>query len=95
MLQDDRDDVWVVVNNGHVERGLQSHAMGVVTQSLLGLKVGVGPLLEQLGCQTGQAAPTRCMKGTLPLYTGNGIQDVGMFKSLDLFVIHNKSIGTT
>lgn len=48
LFKDDRDHVWVVVSNGHVERGLRSHTNGVVRQRLLGLQVGVGPLLEQL-----------------------------------------------
>lgn len=67
LLKDDRDYIWVVVSNGHVEWGLRSHTNRVVRQSLLGLQVGVGPLLEQLCCQARQATATRCMKRALTL----------------------------
>lgn len=73
MLEDDRDHIWVVVSNGHVEGGLHSHTKGVVRQSLLGLQVGVGPLLKQLCCQVRQATATCCMKWALTLKEGKGI----------------------
>lgn len=67
LFQDDGDDIWVVVSDGHVERRLQSHAVGFLRQSFLGLQVGVGTLLEELSGQAGQAAATGCMKRALPL----------------------------
>lgn len=70
MLKDDRDHIWVVVSNSHVERGLVSHTNGVIRQSLLGLQVGVGPLLEQFCCQVRQARATCCMKWALTLKDG-------------------------
>lgn len=70
LFQDDRNDIWVVVSYGHVERRLQSHAVGFLRQGLLGLQVGVGALLEQFGGQAGQAAATRRMKRALALLAG-------------------------
>lgn len=51
LLQNDRNHIWVVVSDGHVEGGLHSHPERVIGQSFLGLQVGVGTLLEQLTCQ--------------------------------------------
>lgn len=76
LLEDDRDNIGVVVSNGHVEGGLHSHTKGVIRQSLLGLQVGVGPLLEQLCCQACQATATRCMKRALTLKEGKGINEI-------------------
>lgn len=67
LLKDDRNHIWVVVSNSHVERGLQSHTKSVIRQSLLGLQVWVGPLLEQLSCQICQATATCCVKRALSL----------------------------
>lgn len=74
LLEDDRDHIWVVVSNGHVEGGLHSQVM--VGQSLLGLQVGIGPLLEQLCCQARQATATRCMKRALTLKEGKRINNI-------------------
>lgn len=76
LLKDDRDHIWVVVSNGHVEGGLQSHTKSVVRQSLLGLQVGVGPLLEQLCRQACQARATCCMKRALTLKESKRIKTV-------------------
>lgn len=70
LFQDDRNDIWVVVSYGHVERRLQSHAVSFLRQGLLGLQVGVGALLEQLGGQAGQAAATGRMERALALQVG-------------------------
>lgn len=67
MLENDGDHVRVVVSDGHMEGGLHSHARGVIRESLLGLQVGVGPLLKQLCRQVGQATAARCVKWTLTL----------------------------
>ena len=48
----------MVVDDGHVEGALEGDALAAlpaVGHSALGLQVGVGPLLEQLGRQAGQA----------------------------------------
>lgn len=37
LLKDDRDHIWVVVSNGHVEGGLHGYTLGIIRQSLLGL----------------------------------------------------------
>lgn len=84
LLKDDRDHIWVIVSNSHVERGLQSHIMGVIRQSLLGLQVGVGPLLKQLCCQVCQATATCCMKRGHTLKEENSI-------SISLLETHNKN----
>lgn len=70
LLEDDRDHVWVVVSNSHVQGGLKGHIKGVIRQSLLGLQVGVGPLLEQFCCQVRQATATSCVKRALTLDGG-------------------------
>lgn len=76
MLEDDRDHVWVVVSNSHVEGGLQGHIKGVVRERLLGLQVGVGALLEQLCCEARQATATCCVKRALTLEDGKGINNI-------------------
>lgn len=45
LLQYNGNHIWMVVRNGHVEWSLQSHTKSVIRQSLLGLEVGVSPLL--------------------------------------------------
>lgn len=82
LLEDDRHHIWVVVSNGHVEGRLQSHTKGVIRLSLLGLQVGVGPLLEQLCCQARQATATRCMKWALTLKKGKGISNIFIGKDI-------------
>ncbi len=85
MFKDDRDHIWVVMSDGQVEGGLHSHTKRVVRQSLLRLQVGVGPLLEQLCCQAGQATAARCMKWALTLTGGKGMD-------INLLLKHNNSI---
>lgn len=67
LLKDDRDDIWMVVSDGHVQGALHRHTMGIIGQSLLCLQIGVGPLLKQLCCQACQATATGCMKRALTL----------------------------
>lgn len=66
LLEDNRDHIWVVVGDGHVKGRLHSDAL-IVRQSLLGLQVGVSPLLEQLCSQARQATAACGMKRALTL----------------------------
>lgn len=73
LLQDDRDHIRVVVSNGHVERGLQGHAAGVLGERLLRLQVRIGPLLKQLCGQACQATAARRVERALPLDTDKAL----------------------
>lgn len=58
LFQDDGHYIGVVVGYGHVERTLEGDALvtfPAIGHCALGLQVGVGPLLEKLCRQAGQA----------------------------------------
>lgn len=70
LFQDDGHHIGVVVSDGHVERALEGDALAAfpaLGHSALGLQVGVGPLLEQLGSQAGKATATGCVEWSLTL----------------------------
>lgn len=70
LLKYDRDHVWVVVSDGHVEGGLHGNTAGIIGESFLCLQVRVGPVLKQLCSEARQATTTCSMKWALTLNTG-------------------------